>query len=525
MTLAKEFFSIFEGFRGHHGTYGDTTVSPEGKVEIRKTAKTIKQPVSENLWQMHLNGERPLGIVPVNEEGMCYWGCVDIDKVNHENVVNIAKTIYKKCPFFVICKSKSGNLHAYVFFKEPVPAKDVRTLLANIAATIGYADREIFPKQDAVLYEKGDIGSWLNMPYLNESATQHYAISETGEQLSARQFIDTARSRKVLYNDLLSFQDGQPDIDAILRDLPPCFANMLENGIGSGSRNTAMFHLATGLKKALPQSWTSALEDYNRKICVPPLSSEELTEIIKSHRKKDYNYKCKEEPMAGFCNAKLCRTRKFGIKGSEDFAFPKLSAMAVFLSSPPIYFLDVNGIRVEFSVAEITDQRAFRRKCFEKAGIYPPGIKDVDWCTLITNLRDSAVIIEAPEEASPEAEFLEIFEDFIFNSPSADSKEDILRGCVYLNTENKIYSDNCPAYQFKLSDLMDFLKKKDFKTIVGRNKITLFLRTHKGLMGESKNEKEIRPGQSAKTWVVRSDYFQKSSAGFSVPNFKKQTVI
>lgn len=514
---------LFEGFRGHHGTYGDTHVDSDGKVQIRGSAKTVKKEVTEELWALHLRGERHIGIVPVNEESLCFWGALDIDKVNHENVVRIAQNIQKIYPFFSVCKSKSGNLHAYVFFSEPVPAKEVRNGLLHIAATLGYADKEIFPKQDTVLYEKGDMGSWLNMPYFNESATQTYAISVSGEQMTAAAFIEKSKISKINYGQFINFLEKKIDASCVFKDAPPCIQNMRDNGITT-NRNICLFQVATFLKKAKPADWFNELEKVNREWCDPPLPSEELASVIGSHRKKDYEYTCKQEPMMSFCNAKLCRTRKYGIKGSEDFAFPKLSAMTVFLSSPPIYFLDVNGIRTELSATEMTEQKLFRKKCFERAGIYPPALKDFDWSNLISNLRDTAVIIEAPEEASPEAEFLELLEDFILNSPSADSKEDILRGCVYLNTENKIY-ENSAAYQFRLTDLMNFLKRKDFKSFTGRNKITLFLKTHKGLAGENKNEKEIRKGQSAKTWVIRSDYFEISQEAFSIPDFSKKTII
>ena len=32
-----------------------------------------------NLWQKHLNGTDSLGIIPINDDNECKWGCIDID--------------------------------------------------------------------------------------------------------------------------------------------------------------------------------------------------------------------------------------------------------------------------------------------------------------------------------------------------------------------------------------------------------------------------------------------------------------
>ena len=31
------------------------------------------------LWQKHLGGTDSLGIIPINDDNQCRWGCIDID--------------------------------------------------------------------------------------------------------------------------------------------------------------------------------------------------------------------------------------------------------------------------------------------------------------------------------------------------------------------------------------------------------------------------------------------------------------
>jgi hypothetical protein len=60
-----------EIFRGLETAYGQTKktseVRPNGKQEVKSF--TIKQPVTNELWQAHIDGVEPaLGIVPINDK-------------------------------------------------------------------------------------------------------------------------------------------------------------------------------------------------------------------------------------------------------------------------------------------------------------------------------------------------------------------------------------------------------------------------------------------------------------------------
>jgi hypothetical protein len=67
-----------------------------------------------------------------------------------------------------------------------------------------------------------------------------------------------------------------------------------------------MYNFGVYVKKRFPDSWDTEIFEYNKKFCQPPLDKKEMDDLIKSINGKDYQYKCKDEPIASFCNSKLC---------------------------------------------------------------------------------------------------------------------------------------------------------------------------------------------------------------------------
>ena len=87
----EDFRKIFTGLERAHGcTYVDKKGADGLKVKGKSFVK--REPVVEQLWQNHLNGIEPsLGIIPINEDNKCKWGCIDVDKydnLDHKQIVN-----------------------------------------------------------------------------------------------------------------------------------------------------------------------------------------------------------------------------------------------------------------------------------------------------------------------------------------------------------------------------------------------------------------------------------------------------
>jgi hypothetical protein len=151
--MMKAFKEIFEGLNSAYGQYvPSNNYSTNGKQKGRPF--TVKKPVTDELWQKHLEGKEPaLGIIPINEKNLCRWGCIDIDQYDFNHKKFIKKIKQKNLPL-VVCRSKSGGAHVFLFVSEWIPAAVMRAKLKIMAAALGYSECEIFPKQEYILIER-----------------------------------------------------------------------------------------------------------------------------------------------------------------------------------------------------------------------------------------------------------------------------------------------------------------------------------------------------------------------------------
>ena len=105
--MLERFKKIFAGLET---SYGQTKMTGEirddGKNEADSTM--IHKPITDLLWQKHLNGEFPaLGIVPIRQDNKCKWGCLDVDVYDLDHKELVTKIKEKNLPLIVF-KSKSG---------------------------------------------------------------------------------------------------------------------------------------------------------------------------------------------------------------------------------------------------------------------------------------------------------------------------------------------------------------------------------------------------------------------------------
>src|SRR6185295_2315154 len=108
----------------------------------------------------------------------------------------------------------------------------------------------------------------------------------------------------------------------------PCLQHLTSSGIQSDGRKRTLFMMALYYKRADTENWKERLESANRLFFKPPLPSSEITGVINSCEKKDYEYTCKEEPMKSHCDSVTCRMRKFGVgKGGEYPVITSLSKL------------------------------------------------------------------------------------------------------------------------------------------------------------------------------------------------------
>jgi hypothetical protein len=461
MSNARRLLLAFQGSDLAHGRTTVGRVARNGKAEAN--SYVIREVMTEEHVEAHLAGKQGVGAIPINSKNECCFGAIDVDDYDLDHKALAARIKNQKLPL-IQCRSKSGGAHLYLFLDNWYPAAMVREYLTEMAAVLGFAGREIFPKQDKILFDRGDVGNFINTPYFNADATVRYAISETGEALSLEEFLDKVEANRIPMSKL----EIAPHVEARddLKDYPPCLEQIILQGVVNSYRNITMFNMIVAHRKASPEGWKKLLEESNARYCDEPLGAEEIVTLQKQHDKKVYGFQCTAQPLCNFCNKDLCRSRKYGIGGSGPVEFPKLTGMTILNSSPKMFFLDYDGQRLELTSEQLSVQSAFSRACVEQVDRMPPTIKPTEWNKLVNDLLSTAIKIEAPPELTLRGQFEDLIKEYCTSNIKAMVPEEMVMG--------KPWTDK-GLTKFTFGGLAEFLKFRGFTTVT-RPQIQNFIR-------------------------------------------------
>ena len=488
LTPAKRFMELFKGAEKSHGFFGppekEIKASGGSKWSIRSSARTKREPPTLELFEKHLNGTYPLGIIPINERGGCWWGGIDVDDYSINPIEVIQKIENLKYPLIPV-SSKSDGLHLLLFMAEEQPCSLVQLVLTHFAAKLGLSGSEIFPKQTKVLTERGDLGNWLCLPFgttFGNKLADQQGIKKTGAKMTLEEFLNIAEKSKITSKQLNQYEketetrryskDIIPTATYSTReafsDGPPCLQHLAENGINDGGRNSTLFMMALYYIRVDPSSWKTRLEEANRIFYQPPLSSEEVSALIKSVERKGsnpeqgYKYTCKTQPMVNHCNSRVCKGRKFGISNGEDT--PKITGLSKMGKDPSIWFISVGDERIEATTDQLQNYYRFQALCLEREILFKT-MKQSDWIVLLQDAMQQGVEqIDSPPDVGTSGLFQELLEEFLTDRQIADDKEELLRNIPWKDSEEqKVY--------FKLSALQNFLDRQNFKHY-SRGKLT-----------------------------------------------------
>jgi hypothetical protein len=427
----EKFKKIFSGLER---AYGVTYVDKKGADGQKIKGKSFVQRgmVTDNMWQDHLNGAEPsLGIIPINEDNTCRWGCVDIDSYagfDHKKLIDKIKSL--DLPLLVF-RSKSGGAHVFCFTTVPVEAKLMRDKLVSVSAVLGYGGSEVFPKQ-IELKSKDDTGNFLNLPYFNGDKTTRYCFNDQGEAVTLERFYLLHDLYKLTPEQLETLIIKRPDSE--FSDGPPCLESLTQSDIKDG-RDRILYQYIQYAKRKWPDSWQTKINAFNYKYFEKhpegPLEDRIVQGKIKFNDGKDLGFKCNEDPMCNHCDKKLCRTRKYGIGG--DAVFPILSDLQKVELDEPYYWVNVDGDRVKLDNIDcLMEQRLFRRTVVKQINKKPPRITVKEFEKYTDMLLQGIEIIKAPEGSSMVDQLKEHLEEFCTNRTAAETtKKDILNGNVY----------------------------------------------------------------------------------------------
>jgi hypothetical protein len=446
----ERFAALYAGLDRAYGVSkvkGRTTAGEK----VEASCRTVIEPVTLALYEKHLRGDTGLGIVPIDDAGTSSFGAIDIDEYDGLDHGALVKKLAEKNLPGVVCKSKSGGAHVYFFFSSGVSSAALRVSLQAIAAAMGWPGVEIFPKQ-AALSSSADSGNWINLPYFGDD---RLALGADGQELSLAEFLDYAATR--MTDDLDDLGLSLPKATAYA-DGPPCLQQLSVAGVPKGARNNALLSMGVYAQKKYPEDWREVLDAYNRDHMAEPMPSSEVAAITKSLEKKQYGYKCSDQPLVDVCQSSVCLSRKYGIQpGSGDGAGVQIESISMLNTDPPIWFVQVENARVEVSTDELFDQHRFRKKVYEKTRIMPTRMKVAKWEDMIR--AKDVKLIDAPPEASPKGRLLELFNEWLTVHPVGAQRSELLLGKP---TRVKEY----PGWvYFRSGDFEKFLVRQSFNEV------------------------------------------------------------
>jgi len=450
------FSAIFDGLQEAYGTYRIDKQQSNGKNTGK--AAIVRDPRTAKMWREHLSGEgASLGIIPINAENRCKWGCVDVDQypLDHKQLVEKIRRL--KLPL-VVCRSKSGGAHCFLFSTEWVEASDMQKSLQNIAAALGYGGSEVFPKQVKLHLDRGDVGNFLNLPYYNAEEGLRYAILDDGTSATLEEFFELYEKHKQTPEQVTALQVTKEANGDAFKNGPPCLKVLARMKISEGGRNNGLFNVGVYLRKANPDTWESEILRYNNDFFEPPLPLNEVNLVAKQVQRKDYAYKCNDAPINAYCNKDVCRTQEFGV-GAAASGVP-IANLRKYNSVPPVWFLDVNGEPLELDTDALMSQPSFQKCCMDQLNVMPRSISKVQWEGRISALlsemsENESAIVEVAEDASIHGQFYDYLEEFCVLLQTAQDKEEILLRRPWTDEETQL------TY-FRLKDFEAFLKKNKF---------------------------------------------------------------
>lgn len=495
--------TLFSGHSGAHGTHG-VPVREIGSLKwaIKSTADSRREPPTLAMWKQHLAGKRPLGIIPIRQDSTCSWGSIDVDEYDANLLAIITQVDARGLPL-VPCRSKSGGLHLFLFLEEPQPAGAVQSLLRDLAASLGRAGDEIFPKQTQILEDKGDVGNWMVMPYYGDTyggkIREQVGLRKTGAEMTAEEFCDVAEKARVPTGKFISKFEAlgkrrktpggaaAAPVGGPFSDGPPCLQHLAAEKVGRGQQSNALLMMGIYFKRLDPANWKQLLEDANREHLDPPGSAEGLTSVMRSLEKKDYEYTCRNEPMVSHCNSSLCRTRRHGV--GEGGNYPLITGLSKLNTEPPIWFVDLGTHRIDTTTEQLSNYILFHRLAMEKADVCYALMKPSDWLAAVAAAMQNLTVIPAPPEVGITGRFMELLVEFLTNRAKGDRREDILSGRPFEDLEHG-------KFYFRLKDLIKFLKREDMKEL-GVPQVSERIRR----LGGASGQLTIKDHNTAVWWV------------------------
>lgn len=402
---AQRFAQLFKGKSNTYVRNELPKTKPQAGEKIKTKITNNEGKVDKDLLAHHLDGDFGVGVCPVNAEGKCYFGVLDIDyyKSKIKRVLSFIKEYQLPLlPF----RSKSGGLHVYLMLTKAVSAKTMRETLNHISyyfsldAIYGKGKVEVFPKQD----KAEGFGSSVTLPYFNCENPYTYLLDLDGNKVDFKEALDYIQHHFTTIEAVKEALEHLPYNDA-----PPCIQRALlsaEIGGEDTGRNNFLFSYAVYAKKKFGAGFEDYVHQINEAFEVP-LEPAIVDQTCNSVKDNEYVYKCKDIPCNGFCNKTECRKREFGLgRDKGHFTGVDYGQLFRYMTAEPYYIwkLRLQGQEQWKDVifkdeGFLLDQKNFAKMCVRYLNQAPMQVSNNDWYAILNSVLPNIQDVEVKQES------------------------------------------------------------------------------------------------------------------------------
>ena len=477
--MDKRYIKFFDGYRNAYGLadfeHQEAKVDPESGKK-KPVYRWNYEPLTEAIYEAHLNGKLSIGIQPCNENSEARLGVIDIDPKDYDDFnkkffIDIIQDF--DLPLIPI-ESKSGGLHLCLFMDQFTDAKALKSFLTNLLPLFKLKpNNEIFPKQTELTRdeETGKLkpGQFINLPYygnkrrtLNIDGTP-FAIDKFLEVVEAN-LVSKGQLEIITANIDKKIYEGT---DADLMDGPPCLADIskISNKEGFDGKDRFMYNYHVFAKMKYPDGWEQKVKNAPVKFFeerhANAWDDKILNAKLKSWKRSDKGYTCTQSPLSDFCKKGICVKKRFGVLAGSKGSYPVLTNLRkIEIFEEPEYEFDVtkpDGIATATvfcrSIEHLNDQRKRRNAIAKAAGFLPPLIKGDEEQKVMEELYKTQTKVQPPIGTSPREKLHDVLHAKI-NGPRAANDAAFKSGSALIEGEYAF---------FKFEKFYDRLKAKDWK--------------------------------------------------------------
>ncbi len=178
----KRFADLFQGLESAFGT---------------GAGRWVKRPLRPEDWVSHLQGQGVgIGVAPLRPDNTVMFAAIDLDEPDFE----AAREMQGYLPgSSFIERSRSGNAHVWVFFKEPLEAWVAMGVMKEATLAAGKKHVEVFPKNHD--FAKVKLGNYINLPYHGRERPVVWWAEDEGDEQFEYELADFVMHAEVGRND------------------------------------------------------------------------------------------------------------------------------------------------------------------------------------------------------------------------------------------------------------------------------------------------------------------------------------